>query len=74
MPGFSNVVEGKILDHLTGKAAYPSPAPLSLALCTVAVTEADTALTMYGTCPSVQISTTQTPPTIAAGGVSMTLD
>jgi hypothetical protein len=132
MPGFTNGGEAKILDGLTGKAAAWSPAPLSLALCTVAVTETDTALTitkanytgyadkvvaaadwnatgvdgvvetavqeafanctggtstviawalisgndvvMYGTCPSVQISTTQTPPTVAAGGVSMTLD
>lgn len=33
-----------------------------------------TDVVMYGTCPSVTISTTQTPATIAAGGVSMTLD
>lgn len=132
MPGLSNAAEGKVLDHLTGKAAYASPGPLSLALLTVAATEADTPATltkanytgyadiavaaadwnaagvdgivetavqkaganctggssavigwaligggdvvMFGTCPLVTITTTQSPPTIGAGALSMTLD
>lgn len=43
---FSDYVEKKILDHLTGKAAYTSPAPLYMALCTVAPTDADTGSTI----------------------------
>jgi hypothetical protein len=43
MPGFSDAVEKKILDHLTGKTAYASPGPLYLALTTVAVVDSDTA-------------------------------
>jgi hypothetical protein len=137
MAGFSNAVENKVLDHLTGKAAYTSPAPLYMGLVTVAVAETDTSasvteatytgyarlqvpaadwgsaasgavatavqkafaactagtstvigwllspisgtagagdVVMFGTCPSVTISTTQTPPTVASGALSMTLD
>lgn len=137
MPGFSDTVENKILDHLTGKTAYPAPAPLYMALLTTVASDTSTsaslveanytgyvrlqvpaadwnaavagavatavqkafanctagtstvigwALTpvaatggagdvvMYGTAPSVTISTTQTPPTVAAGGLSMALD
>lgn len=137
MAGFSNAVENKVLDHLTGKAAYASPAPLNIGLVTTAVAETDTSasvveptytgygrkaaaaadwnaaaagavatavqeafanctagtgtvigwfvspvaatggagdVVMFGTCPSVTISTTQTPPTIAAGALSLTLD
>lgn len=48
MAGFSDGVEKKILDHLTGKTSYASPTVngLYLALTTVAVTEADTAATL----------------------------
>jgi hypothetical protein len=134
--GFSDAVEKKILDHITGKTAYASPGPLYLALTTVAVTDADTGSTiteanytgyarkqiptadmtaaagtssethnntqeqfaactagsstvigwalcsassggdvvMFGTCPSTVISTTQTPATIAASALSLSLD
>lgn len=139
MAGFSDAVEKKILDHLTGKTSYASPTAtgLYLALTTVAVGETDTAATlteaaytgyarkqvvpadmtaaagttgethnsvqeqfaactagtstvigwalcssasgagdvvMFGTCPSTVISTTQTPATIAASALSLTLD
>lgn len=46
MAGFSNVVEGKILDHITGKTAYTQPSQLHIALCTVAVGETDTGSTI----------------------------
>jgi hypothetical protein len=135
LAGFGNAVENKVLDHLTGKAAYASPAPLYMALVTTAVVEGDTAasiteanytgyarkqipaadwnaaasgavtnsaqevfgsctggsstvigfalvtsasgagdVVMYGTVPSVTITTTQTPPTLAAAALSLTLD
>lgn len=137
MAGFSNAAELHILDHITGKNAYTSPAPLYLALATVAVGESDTSasiteptytgyarkqvpaadwiaasagethnntqeqfanctsgsnviiswglspvsstggagdIIMFGTVPSTTISTTQTPPTIAASALSLTLD
>ena len=139
MAGFSDAVEKKILDHITGKTSWSSPTVngLYLALTTVAVTDADTAGTiteatytgyarkqvvpadmtaaagttsethnsvtetfanctagsstvigwalcssssgagdvvMFGTCTSTVISTTQTPPTVAASGLSLTLD
>lgn len=32
---FSDYCENKVLDHLTGKAAFTSPGPLYMALCTV---------------------------------------
>lgn len=139
LAGFSDAVEKKVLDHLTGKTAYTSPAPLYLALCTSAVADTDTsaslveanytgyarlqipaadwnaasgtaaaatnanqklfaactggtstiigwALTpvsttggagdvvMFGTCTSTVISTTQTPATVNAGALSISLD
>lgn len=139
LAGFSDAVEKKILDHITGKTSWASPTVngLYLALTTVAVTDADTAGTlteagytgyarkqvvpadmtaaagttsethnsvtetfanctassstvigwalcssssgagdvvMFGTCTSTVISTTQTPATIAASGLSLTLD
>lgn len=137
MASLGDAVEKKILDHLTGKAAYTSPAPLYLALCTVvpddtstgaSVTEAGytgyarkqvpaadwsaaagagaevhnavqeqfaacTAGTStiigwalvtsasgagdvvaWGTATSTVISTTQTPATVAASGLSVGLD
>ena len=46
MAGLSDSVEKKILDHLTGKTAYTSPAPLYLHLTTVAVVDADTCATL----------------------------
>lgn len=46
MAGISDVVEKKILDHVTGKTTYTSPAPLYLALTTVAVVDADTGSTI----------------------------
>lgn len=134
--GLSDYAEKKVLDHLTGKTAFTSPGPLYMALCTVAVTDADTGSTiteanytgyarkqiaaadwdaatgvtatattnaqqqfaactagtstiigwalcdassagnviMFGTCTSTVISTTQTPATIAAGALSLTID
>lgn len=135
--GFSDAVENKILDHLTGKAAYASPAPLFMALLTTAASDTSTSaslveatytgyarkqipaadwnaaaagavatavqeafaactagsstviawalspvaatagagdVVMYGTCPSVTISSTQTPATVGAGTLSMALD
>ena len=42
LAGISDVVEKKLIDHLTGKASYTSPAPLYLALCTTAPTDTDT--------------------------------
>jgi hypothetical protein len=139
LAGLSDAVEKKILDHLTGKTAYTSPAPLYLALTTVAVLDSDTSasiteanytgyariqipagdwnaatgttaaatnanqklggactagtstvigwalspvssiagagdITHFGTCTSTVISTTQTPPTINAGALSIGLD
>ncbi len=139
MAGFSDAVEKKILDHITGKTSWASPTAngLYLALTTVAVGETDTAGTlteasytgyarkqivpadmsaaagttaethntpvetfaactagsstvigwalcssssgagdvvMFGTCPSTVISTTQTPATVAASALSLTLD
>lgn len=139
MAGFSDAVEKKILDHLTGKTSYASPTAngLYLALTTVAVADTDTAaslteaaytgyarkqvvpadmsaaagtssethnsvtetfanctagsstvigwglcssasgagdLVMFGTCTSTVISTTQTPATVAASALSLTLD
>lgn len=46
MAGFSDAVEKKVLDHITGKTSYTSPGPLYLALTTVAVTDADTGSTI----------------------------
>lgn len=46
MAGISDVVEKKILDHLTGKTAYTSPAPLYLALCTSVPADTDTGSTI----------------------------
>ena len=46
MAGLSDSVEKKILDHLTGKTAYSSPAPLYLHLTTVAVVDSDTCATL----------------------------
>lgn len=46
MAGLSDAVEKKILDHLTGKASYSSPAPLYLHLTTVAVNDSDTCATL----------------------------
>lgn len=137
MPGFSDAVENKVLDHLTGKTAYTSPAPLYMALLTTVASDTSTSaslveanytgyarlqvpaadwnaaasgavatavqkafaactagtstvigwalspiaatagagdVVMYGTAPSVTISTTQTPATVNAGGLSMALD
>lgn len=139
MAGFSDVVENKLLDHITGKTAYTITAPTYLALTTVAVAETDTGTTlgsltkeatygsyvrksiaaadmaaaaagstsntvqqtfanctsgsntiigwallttssgagdilMFGTCTSTVISTTQTPPTVAVGALTLTLD
>lgn len=134
MAGFSNVVENKVLDHIFGDGTYTVTAPVYLALCTVAVGEADTGSTiteatytgysrlaiaaadmsaaaggsktngnplvfpactagtstiigfaicsastggdviLFGTLPSVVVSTTQTPATIAAGALVATLD
>lgn len=42
LAGFSDAVEKKVIDHLTGKTAYTSPAPLYLALTTQAVADTDT--------------------------------
>jgi hypothetical protein len=135
--GFSDAVENKILDHLTGKTAYASPGPLFMALLTTAASDTSTSaslveatytgyarkqivaadwnaasagavatavqeafaactagtstvigwalspvaatagagdVVMYGTCASVTISSTQTPATVAAGALSMSLD
>lgn len=44
--GLADVVEKKVLDHLTGKTAYTSPGPLYVALTTVAVAETDTGSTI----------------------------
>lgn len=44
--GLSDVVEKKVLDHLTGKTAYTSPGPLYIALTIVAVAETDTGSTI----------------------------
>lgn len=46
MAGLSNAAENKVLDHLFGDGAYTVTAPVYLALCTVAVTESDTAATI----------------------------
>jgi hypothetical protein len=46
MPGLSNAVENKILDHLMGGPAYSPASPLALAITSVAVTESDTASTI----------------------------
>ena len=48
MPGFSDAVEVKILDHITGVTSWASPTAsgLYLALTTVAVTDAMTAATI----------------------------
>lgn len=46
LAGLSDAVEKKILDHLTGKTAYTSPAPLYMHLTTVAVTDSDTCATL----------------------------
>lgn len=46
MAGLSDAVEKKILDHLTGKTAYSSPAPLYLHLTTAAVNDSDTCATL----------------------------
>lgn len=139
MAGFSDAVEKKLLDHITGKTSYASPTVngLYLALTTAAVLDTDTAGTiteanytgyarkqvvpadmtaaagttaethnsvqelfaaatagtsnvigwalcssssgagdvvMYGTCPTTTISATQTPATINASQLSLTLD
>lgn len=135
MPGFSNAVENKILDHIMDDGTYTVTAPTYLALTTVAVDDTMTAATiteanytgyarksiaaadmsaaaagsktnsaaltfaactagsstvigwalvssssgagdviMYGTCTSTVISTTQTPATIAIGGLVLNLD
>lgn len=137
MASLGDAVEKKVLDHLTGKAAYTSPGPLYLALCTVvpddtstgasiteaaytgyarkqiptadmtaaagassethnSVSEAFAACTAgtstiigwalvssasgagdviaWGTCTSTVISTTQTPATVAASGLSLGMD
>lgn len=46
MPGFSDAVEVKILDHITGVTTYTVTAPTYLALTTVAVTDAMTSSTI----------------------------
>jgi len=46
MPGFSDAVEVKILDAITGVTGYTVTAPTYLALTTVAVTDAMTAATI----------------------------
>lgn len=137
MPGFSDAVEVKVLDDITGVTSYSVTAPTYLALTTVAVTDSMTAATiteasytgyarksvasadwaasvsgagtkantnsltfaactagsstvigwalcssssgagdviMYGTCTSTVISTTQTPPTVAVGALSLAVD
>lgn len=135
--GLSDAVEKKVLDHLTGKAAYTSPAPLYLALCTAVPQDSDSGATLSeatytgyarkqvpaadwnaasglaaavttavqeqfaactagsstiigwalvasasgagdvvtgGTCATTVVSTTQTPATVPAGGISVSLD
>lgn len=42
MPGLSNAVENKLLDHLLGGTTYDPPDTLTIALVSVAVTESDT--------------------------------
>lgn len=135
--GMSAATAKKVLDHQTGKTAYTSPAPLYLALTTVAVVASDTSASLteasyttyariqipaadwnassgtttassstanqklggsctagtatvigwalcnvasgagdvvqFGTCTSTVISTTQTPPTINAGALSISI-
>lgn len=47
MPGLSNAVELKVLEHLVAKTSYTMPtSPLYLALVTVAVAETDTGATL----------------------------
>jgi hypothetical protein len=46
MPGLTNPVENKVLDHLMGGPGYAPASPLTLALTSVAVTESDTASTI----------------------------
>lgn len=47
MPGMSNGVEVKVLEHLVAKTSYTMPtSPLYLALVTVTVAETDTAATI----------------------------
>lgn len=46
LAGLSDAVEKKVIDHITGKAAYSSPAPLYLHLTTVAVNDSDTCATL----------------------------
>lgn len=46
MPGLTNTVENKVLDHLMGGTNYSPASPLTLALTTVSVTESDTAATI----------------------------
>ncbi len=46
LAGFSDAVEKKVIDHITGKSSYTSPAPLYLALTTVAVLDSDTSATI----------------------------
>lgn len=135
MAGFSDYLELKTLEHVTGKTALSMPS-VYLALCTAAPTDASTGATLteaaytgyarkavtaglwsaaaageihnaqpvifaactggtativgwalvdsattgagnvlvWGTCTPTEISVTQTPPTIAAGALSVTLD
>lgn len=44
--GFSDYSENELLDHLMGKGAFTMPAAVYAALCTVAVTDADTGSTI----------------------------
>lgn len=139
LAGFSDAVEKKVIDHITGKSSYTSPAPLYLHLTTVAVNDSDTAatitsatytgyaplqipavdwnaasgttaaatnanqklfnsctggsstiigwalspvstaggsgdITFFGTCSSTVVSTTQTPATVNAGALSVSVD
>lgn len=46
MPGFSDAVEVKVLDDITGVSSYTVTAPTYLALTTVAVTDSMTAATI----------------------------
>lgn len=43
---FSDYTENKVLDLLTGKAAFATPSPLYMALCTTLPTDASTGATL----------------------------
>lgn len=73
LAGFSDAVEVKVLNHLTGKTAYTSPGPLYLALTTAAVGDTDTSASLteanYTGYARVQIPSTDWA-TASAGSVA----